>query len=489
MLTRRSLLAGAGAGLAAACARGARPRPPTGDPADLSATEGLGRLDAGTLTAEAWAVALLDRAAARRALNAFITLDREQVLADARAADRAPRRGPLHGLPVAIKDVIDTAGIRTTYATAALRDHVPAADAAIVARLRAAGAIVLGKTNCDELSLGSASQDSAFGGVHNPRDPDRIPGGSSGGSAAAVAAGLAPLAIGADTTGSIRMPAALCGTVGFRPTTGRYPTTGVWPISPTLDALGPIARTVDDCALVDGVLAGDAAPLPATRVRGLRVGVPRRHFVEPIDDAGVLAAFERAVAELRAAGAVVVEADLPDTPLLAPFACAYPILLAEASAAMAAFMVANAIPMTLTEVHAGLTPGVRALFDQFVLAEPPPFDLAAALRDRDTLIALFEGYRDQHRLDVTAVPTVPFVAPRIGQATVRYGHGDAGWFDVIESSTAVGSVVARPGVSLPIGEADGLPVGLLLEASPGDDRALLAAARAVEGALGSRGPS
>jgi aspartyl-tRNA(Asn)/glutamyl-tRNA(Gln) amidotransferase subunit A len=255
------------------------------------------------------------------ALNAFITVMAESALAEAKAAEteigRGEWRGPLHGIPVALKDLIDTAGVRTTAASALYKDRVPPQDAEVVRRLRQAGAVIVGKNNLHEFAYGGSSLVSHFGDVHNPWDPGRIVGGSSGGSAAAVVAGLACAAIGTDTAGSIREPAALCGCVGLKPTYGRVSTRGVIPLSVSLDHVGPLAPTVEDAALVLEAVAGyDSADITSSDVpvpdyvaalregaKQLRVGVPRAHFFEDLDPE-VAAAMEHA---LRGIASLVAE--------------------------------------------------------------------------------------------------------------------------------------------------------------------------------------
>ena len=236
------------------------------------------------------------------ALNAFITVTAESALAEARAAEieisRGEWRGPLHGIPVALKDLIDTAGTRTTAASALYQNRVPAEDAEVVRRLRRAGAVILGKNNLHEFAYGGSSLVSFFGDVHNPWNAAHIAGGSSGGSAAAVAAGLCYAAIGTDTAGSIREPAALCGCVGIKPTYGRVSARGVIPLSWSLDHVGPLAATVGDAAVVLQAIAG-YDPLDVCSVdvpvsdyisglhegaKTLRIGVPRAHFYDELDD-------------------------------------------------------------------------------------------------------------------------------------------------------------------------------------------------------------
>ena len=245
-------------------------------------------------------------------LNAFITVSAESALAEARAAEdeirRGEWRGPLHGIPIALKDLIDTAGIRTTAASQLFQNRVPAEDAEVVRRLRQAGAVILGKNNLHEFAYGASSLVSFFGDVHNPRNRAHIAGGSSGGSAAAVASGMCYAAIGTDTAGSIRVPAALCGCVGLKPTYGRVSARGVIPLSWSLDHVGPLAATVADAAVVLQAIAGyDAVEVGSANVpvkdyvsslrepvNGLRIGIPRAYFYDDLDDE-VRAAVEQAV--------------------------------------------------------------------------------------------------------------------------------------------------------------------------------------------------
>ena len=248
----------------------------------LSAVDAVAAMKRGEVTAERYASTLLARCKAAEWLNAFITLQPEHVLEAARAADRRRQSGmhlgALYGLPIPVKDSINTKDMPTTGGTRALRSFQPRIDAPLVARLRDAGAIVLGKTNLHEISTGYTSANLTTGAVHNPYDRARSPGGSSGGSAAAVAARLAPLSVAEDTAGSIRVPAAMCGIVGFRPTTGRYPSQGVLPITPHFDQVGPHARRVSDVILFDAVVTGDPTPIAPTPVRGVTLAVVRDYY-------------------------------------------------------------------------------------------------------------------------------------------------------------------------------------------------------------------
>src|SRR5262245_1237195 len=285
-----------------------RPSPETGV-CELGLTELAQAIAAGELSAETLAEELLARCARASALNAFITLEPERVRAAARAADERRRQGgalgPLHGVPLAIKDNIDAVGYPTTAGTPALAAHRPRRNAAVLQRLLDAGAIVLGKANLQELAWGPTSNNAAFGPVHNPYDPTRIPGGSSGGSASAVAARLAPAALGTDTAGSVRVPASLCGVTSFRPSMLRWPQAGIVPISHTRDTAAPMARSVADCVLLDGIVTGGARAIAPADLRGLRLGVPRGLFWESLD-AELAAILATVLERLRDAGAVLV---------------------------------------------------------------------------------------------------------------------------------------------------------------------------------------
>jgi len=260
-------------------------------------------------------------------LNAFITVTAESALTQARTAEaeilRGHWRGPLHGIPLALKDLIDTAGIRTTAASALFKDRVPTDDAEVVRRLKEAGAVLLGKQNLHEFAYGGSSMISYYGEVHNPWDPGRIAGGSSGGSAASVAAGLGYGAIGTDTAGSVREPAALCGVVGLKPTYGRVSVRGVIPLSLSLDHIGPVARTVSDAAVMLQVIASHDASDPNSAdmpvpdyvaglrdgVKHLRIGVPRKFFYENLDPE-IASAVEQAIGVLRTLGCNLSEIEI-----------------------------------------------------------------------------------------------------------------------------------------------------------------------------------
>jgi mandelamide amidase len=445
--------------------------------ADLSAGAAVARMARGELTCERYAQALLDRCAQQRTLNAFITLEPALVLEQARARDGERRAGAkpgaLFGLPIPVKDSVNTRDYPTTGGTPALRTFRPHADAPVVAALKAAGAIVLGKTNLHELSYGWTSNNLAFGAVRNPYDRQRIPGGSSGGTAAAIAARLAPLGIAEDTEGSIRVPAAFCGIAGFRPTTGRYSTQGCVPISPLFDQVGPHARCVADLVLFDSVVAGEAPLAPAVTLSGVRLGIARDYWFAGLDpDVERVAA--QALHRLESAGAVLVEASLPGVGALVDHATDQ-IQNHDVRFALARYLSTFGAPVDLLQLIAHASPDIQAIFRRYILPGGENFvsetDYLAA-RDR-YVPELKRAYRDyfaRHRLDAMTLDIA-------GQAVP--------FEDAVARNIAPGSTAGVPGLVLPAGlTAGGLPVALEFDAPAGSDRSLLSIGAPLEQALG-----
>lgn len=307
--------------------------------ADLSIIEAGAALRQGRLTALELTQAHLDRIAARNGqIQAFTTLEGGRALKAAAHADRLLDEGrdlgPLHGIPVALKDIIDTAGLRTTYGSRLYEQHVPGKDACVVERLRAAGAVVIGKVATYEFATVGPSFDTPYPPPVNPRSPPHITGGSSSGSAAAVAAGMVRTAIGTDTGGSVRSPGAYCGIVGLKPTYGRISTDGVFPLSPTLDHVGILGASVAEAAITADALISDGPAITSCLgqpITGLRIGYAREWFAnDPATDPGVLAAIDAAVSTLSLLGASIEEVTLPPADLFE--ACGAAILHAEAFA-------------------------------------------------------------------------------------------------------------------------------------------------------------
>lgn len=462
----------------------------------LSAAEAVSAMREGRVTALDYAEALLARCAARADLNAFITLDPEAVRAEARAADRRRAAGevlgPLHGLPVPIKDSINTADLPTTAGTSALRHFHPAADAPVVARLRAAGAIVLGKTNLHELSLGWTSNNLAYGPVRNPWDTARIPGGSSGGSAAAVAAGMAPLALAEDTEGSIRVPAALCGIAGFRPTTGRYPNEGCAPITSEFDQIGPVARRVSDLVLFDDVMTGGASPVAVPPLPGLRIGVAPGYYFADLEPA-VAEAVDGVIGQLERAGVTIVRADLPGLAELID-AITLTVQIHDVVPSLRRWLAASGASITYEELHAQVSPDVKGLLEAFAVPGAPgaiPEELyAAALTVHlPALKALFAKWFAENRVDAMLFPATRIRATRIGEdRTVSLAGADVPFEAAISRNIAPGSTAGLPGLVMPAALAGGLPVAIELDGPAGSDRALLGIGLAIEALIGPLPP-
>lgn len=450
---------------------------------NLGAAEAVAHMSQGAFTSERYAQALLARCRSAHALNAFIALEPARVLEDARARDRerlaGEKPGPLFGLPIPVKDSVNTRDYPTTGGTPALRHFRPAKDAPVVASLRGAGALLLGKTNLHELSYGWTSNNLAFGAVHNPYDLARIPGGSSGGTAAAIAARLAPLGVAEDTEGSIRVPAAFCGVAGFRPTTGRYSTRGCVPISPLFDQVGPHARNVADLALFDSVVADDWQKLEVPALAGLRFGVVRDYWFTDLD-AEVERLTELALARLKDAGAQIIETTLPGLASLID-RTTDAVQNHDVRIALARYLKEYGAGVDFETLIAEASPDIQRVFRSDVLPGGANFvteQTYAAARER-YLPALRRLYRDYFaRTGVAAMvfPATLVPAPRIGEETTVEANGRPLPFDMaVARNIAPGSTAGLPGLVLPVGlTRGGLPVAIEFDAAAGTDRALLA---------------
>ena len=474
--------------------------PAAGSPAvvnaltDLSATDAVRGMAQGDFTVERYADALLARCAAHKALNAFISLDPAHVMEQARACDKARRAGvktgPLFGLPIPVKDSINTQEYPTTGGTPALRGFRPAADAPVVAALKRCGALVLGKTNLHELSYGWTSNNHAFGAVHNPYDLRRIPGGSSGGTAAAIAARLAPLGVAEDTEGSIRVPAAFCGIAGFRPSTGRYSTRACVPISPLFDQVGPHARNVGDLALFDSAVTNDWAPLRAAPLQGVRLGVVRDYWYTDLDPE-VARVTDLALSRLRAAGAVIIEGSLPGLASLIA-ATTDQVQNHDVRFALADYLQEYGTGVTFEQLVAKASPDIRDTFESDVLPGGAHVVSEAdytAARDQHlpALRRLYQHYFAQAQVAAIVFPATLVPPPLIGaESTVPTADGRNLPFDVaVARNIAPGSTAGLPGLVLPAGMTrDGLPVAVEFDGPAAGDRALLALGVSLESALG-----
>jgi Asp-tRNA(Asn)/Glu-tRNA(Gln) amidotransferase A subunit family amidase len=420
-----------------------------------------------------WALAAIREA--QPAINAFVSMDSDGALRAATVARHelagGVDRGPLHGVPVAIKDIVDTVGLATTMGSRHFVGNVPARDAEVVARLRAAGAVIVGKTTTHEFAFGPTGDRAANGPCANPRDPRRMAGGSSAGSAAAVAAGLVPLAVGTDTGGSVRIPAALCGVVGIRPSVGRVPLDGVFPLSWSLDTVGLLAGDAAGAAVGWEVLAGacTGSDGPSPQPSALRIGLPTGF--DRLDPA-VRVGLDDLVERLAGLGARMVPLALPDADELLE-------------------LYRTVQSVEAVSIHHDRMTAAPELFDPEVLqrlrtaAEVPARDYARAIRRLGEVRAAAA-----HRLaglDVVLLATVPVLAPPLGARDGDIGGGWTSPRDALLAHTVAWSVLGLPSMSVPIaGLGPGeLPVGAQLVGQPGGDEELLAVARTFETVVGS----
>jgi len=461
----------------------------------LSAAEIRRRVAARELKAEKVAAAHLDRiAAVEPKVDAFLLVLAERAKERARRLDEALARGeaapPLAGVPLAVKDVLDLEGLPTTCGSRILEGYRPPFTSTALLRLEQAGAIILGKTNMDEFAMGSSTENSAYKKTKNPWDLARVPGGSSGGSAAAVPARMAPLALGTDTGGSIRQPASLCGVVGLKPTYGRVSRYGLVAFASSLDQIGVFSRSIEDAALLSSVLFGHdpcdstsaAEPVPDfARIlegdaKGARIGVPRDFLKEGVE-AGTLARFDEALAVLEKQGATIVDVSLPHLPHA--IATYYIVATAEASSNLARYD--------------GVRYGRRDGGDRDLVAmygETRDHGFGAEVKRRIILgtFVLSSGYYDAYYLraqkvrtlirqdferafascDVVATPTSPVPAFRFGEKT-----DDPLQMYLADIFTVPANLAGIPGISVPCGLSDGLPVGLQLLGRPFDEATLL----------------
>ena len=460
--------------------------------ADLSATEAVAAMRQGDMTAEAYATALLDRCDSGKHLNAFISFEPDRVMEAARAADTKRASGAalasLHGLPIPVKDSVNTKDYPTTGGTTALKNFVPAEDSELVSKLKNAGAIIMGKTNIHELSFGWTSNNQAFGAVRNPYDTTRIPGGSSGGTAAAIAAKMAPLGIAEDTQGSIRVPAAMCGLYGFRPTQNRYPNQGVIPITPLFDQVGPLTRNAADLALFDRAMTGEAVVDTPTSMQGLRLGIPREYYYGMLDTE-VERVTNEALAKLTDAGAMLVEADVPELQKLISLTTAQ-IQGYHAKPMLTKYLEEFDTGVSFDQLMDQVSPDIEAAFALYVLggaATPTEEDFIAA---RDVhLPALRKNLNDYFRdndLAAMVFPASQITAAPIGHDLETTLNDKTVPFEaVISRNISPGSTGGLPGIVIPADLNDeGLPVCLELDGPAGSDRAMLGIGLAIESVLG-----
>ena len=440
-------------------------------------------------------------------IGAYLTLSRDRAYAQAARIDGLADKGdelpPLAGVPIAVKDVFTTRGVRTTAGSKILENFVAPYDATVVQRLEDAGAIILGKTNCDEFAMGSSNENSGFYPVRNPRDRSRVPGGSSGGSAAAVAAGTAVASIGSDTGGSIRQPAAFCGVVGFMPTYGRVSRYGLIAFASSLDHPGPFGKTVKDAALMLQVLAGHDpmdsttadVPVPdytahvGQPIAGLKIGVPGEYFGEGLDPE-VRAAVENGIQELARAGAEIVPISLPHTRYAIP--TYYVVATAEASSNLARY----------DGVRYGLRVEGKTLAEMYRRTRDAGFGAEVKRRIMLGTYVLSAGYYDAYylkaqkvrsllardfdeafaKIDVIVTPTTPTPAFKLGEKT-----DDPLAMYLADIFTVTADLVGVPGISVPCGKSkQGLPIGMQILGKHFDEATVLRVAHVAEHALAGK---
>ena len=435
-------------------------------------------------------------------VGAFLTLSKERALEQADRIDRMAAEGKrlpaLGGVPVGIKDVMVTRGLRTTAGSKILANYIPPYDCTAVARMEAAGAVVLGKMNCDEFAMGSSNENSAFHPVRNPRDLTRVPGGSSGGAAAAVAADMAVVTLGSDTGGSIRQPASFCGVVGLMPTYGRVSRYGLIAFASSLDHIGPLAKTVKDAAIVLRTIAG-RDPMDSTSgdvpvpdyvaeldkpVRGLKLGIAKEYFGEGLDDE-VRRAVEAAIDKLKNLGCEIVPVSLPHTPYAIP--TYYLVATAEASSNLARYDGVR---------YSYRAPGVKSLSEMYRRSRDEGFGAEVKRRIMLGTYALSAGYYEAYylkaqkvrtlltrdfeeaftKVDAIVTPTSPTAAFRLGEKS-----NDPLAMYLADVYTVTADLAGIPGISVPCGETkEKLPIGLQILGRHFDEATILRVVHAYE---------
>ncbi len=463
----------------------------------LTLTQAAAELAAGKITSHALTSAALARAKASADLNAFVTLDEEGALKaavafDAQGAGAAGK--PLGGVPIVVKDNIEVAGLPCTAGTPGLKTFIPSADAPVVAKLRAAGAVIIGKTNMHELAFGISGYNTAFKtgteyGVRNAYDHALIAGGSSSGTGAAIGARIVAGGLGTDTGGSVRVPSALNGCASLRPTLGRYPQAGIAPISHTRDTAGPMAATMVDVALLDRVVAGGEAIVPAD-LSQVRLGLVKSMLANLDSDTEI--AFQATLTRLKAQGVTVVDVEMPELAELNG-QVGFPVALYEAYDDMVAYLQRTGMGVTIEAMVAQIaSPDVKGTYEGLVLPRKLPapdgsFVDAKPLYDhaitvaRPALQALYAQTFASNRLDAIVFPTTPRVAIASNPDSSSLEN-----FGLYIQNTDPGSNAGIPGIQIPIalGETSKLPIGLELDGRAGSDERLLAIGVALDGVFG-----
>ena len=447
---------------------------------ELTLTEMINGLSAGEFSASEIATAVIDRIEATSDLGAIIEFDKNFYKLEAAASDKRRKDNearPLDGVPLVLKDNIDTKNLATTGGTGALAGKKPKQDAPAVEALRKQGAIIPAKAVLHELAFGITSNNSVTGPARNPYNPLMIPGGSSGGTAVAISSGQFPAGLGTDTGGSVRIPAALCGLFGFRPSVGRYSRSGVIPISSTRDTIGPIAKNIDDIIHLDSAMAVKDVPnLDHVDLKSLRIGVPRTRFWEDLET-GVQELSSSFLKKLEESGVEIIEKDFPDIWELNDNT-GFPIALFEVMRELPAYLKNAGYGVSLDDLIAGIgSPDVLGIISsqQGDEAMPEAAYLDAINKHRPKMQELYADYFREENIDAIIFPTTPLTARPIGDdETVELNGNQQPTFPTFIRNTDLGSNLGAPGISMPIGLSQGLPVGIEFDGLPDKDDHLLA---------------
>lgn len=433
----------------------------------------------------------LDEALRLASLGAFIYIDSAPALEAARLADESAKDGqalgPLHGLPIVVKDNIHVAGMPNTAGTLSLKNFVPEKSNATVSALVNAGAIVIGKTNMHELAFGLTSNNAAFGPVRNVVDPSLIAGGSSGGTAVAVASGIVAMGLGTDTGGSVRVPSALNGVVGLRPTLGRYNSEDVTPIASTRDTVGPIANTVRNVALMDSVITGIDAGITEASLMGLRLGVPREYFYQGLSS-DIEKNIEAVLESLTQAGVELVDVELPQLQV-ANDGVSFPVALHEFITEMPQYLQKYKTGVSLIDLVAGIaSPDVKGAAESQLSPDAISLEVYADAINifRPQLQAIYSKGFSANNVDAFIVPATPCVAQPIltSDETVELNGAQASTFVTYKQNADPTSNAGLPSLALPSGKSkSGLPIGILLDGPENSDRRLLEIGLAIESLL------
>ncbi len=461
---------------------------------ELGVSEAATAIRNGDISSELYSTALLKQARINADLNAFITIDEAMVLESAIAADKARASGavaPLLGVPIGIKDSYFTKGLSTTFGLSNLKGFIPNKDAGSVDAIKKAGGIIFGKNNLVEMSYGLTGNNSTFGQVKNPHNKSHVTGGSSSGSGASVAARLVPASLGGDTIGSIRVPASLCGVVGFKPTTGRWPRDGVAPISHTLDTTGVFARNVDDCILIDQVVTGALITkrFDQHSLKGVKLSYAPKQYLDLVDSE-VEKTFRETMQLLKEAGAEIVEIDLGKDFSSLSIGTTMNIFFRETKDAVEGFLLNNNVPINFNDLYNGLKPDLKNVWGNFVLPTGAGY-ISQETYEKDLNVVRLEIKRRfdeafmRSGAQALILPTTPCTAPLIERQENFLLNGKEVSYMVLANNTIPTSAAGLPGISIPIGlSSNKLPIGMEIDGPHGQDISLLIIARKIEAVVG-----